>query len=53
VKCGSQWELSADHIHPESKGGPTTIENLQALCRKCNSRKRDKVEMVGEPLVGD
>ena len=37
--CPSRSFLRADHVIPESKGGPTTIENLQTLCRSCNSRK--------------
>lgn len=37
--CGSQRFLRADHIAAESKGGPTTLENLQTLCRSCNSKK--------------
>lgn len=37
--CGAQEMLRADHIVPESKGGPTTIENLQTLCHSCNARK--------------
>jgi hypothetical protein len=39
LHCGAQKNLSADHIVPESKGGPTTFENLQTLCRPCNIRK--------------
>ena len=35
--------LAADHIYPESKGGATTMENLQCLCRWCNSAKGDRV----------
>ena len=32
-------EMEADHIIPHSKGGQTTIENGQALCRQCNASK--------------
>lgn len=39
VSCGSHIDLSCDHVVPESKGGPTTYENLQCMCRPCNSRK--------------
>lgn len=42
-KCGSTWKLQADHVHPESKGGATTMENLQTLCKDCNLRKGSKV----------
>ena len=32
-------ELHIDHILPWSKGGETTIDNLQTLCLKCNLGK--------------
>lgn len=32
-------ELHIDHIIPWSKGGETTLENLQTLCSKCNLGK--------------
>lgn len=44
VKCGSWKDLCADHIYPESKGGPTTLENMQTLCRPCNASKGARVE---------
>ena len=42
--CGisaKEKRLDVDHIVPVNKGGKTVIENLQALCRTCNSQKRD------------
>jgi len=32
-------QLEADHIVPESKGGETTLDNLQCLCSTCNKIK--------------
>lgn len=43
VSCGTHLDLTCDHIFPESKGGETTLENLQTMCRSCNSRKGVKV----------
>lgn len=43
--CGKRFEYSemeGDHIVPWSKGGATTADNCQMLCRKCNSLKSDK-----------
>ena len=34
-------ELHIDHIIPWSKGGETTLQNLQTLCSKCNLGKSD------------
>ena len=39
VSCGSTEELSLDHIIPFSMGGPDTEDNLQTMCRSCNSSK--------------
>jgi len=39
VTCGSTERLEADHILAESRGGDTTFENLQTLCKSCNCRK--------------
>lgn len=32
-------EIHMDHVIPESKGGPTSYDNLQVTCRKCNLAK--------------
>ena len=32
-------ELTLDHVLPESRGGPSTWENLVSACRDCNGRK--------------
>ena len=42
--CGTRDDLSCDHIFPESRGGETTLDNLQTLCRSCNSRKGASTE---------
>lgn len=33
--------MHADHIVPWSKGGTTTADNCQMLCRDCNLKKGD------------
>ena len=43
VYCGSTENLQLDHIIPFSKGGATSVENLQLLCRKCNIEKSNKI----------
>jgi len=34
--------LSADHVQPKSRGGASEAGNLQVLCHRCNSGKRDR-----------
>ena len=42
VFCNSHIDLTVDHIKPECKGGTLDFENLQTLCRPCNSSKGSK-----------
>jgi len=42
LRCGQEKILTVDHIVPLSKHGADTIDNIQCLCRNCNSWKRDK-----------
>jgi len=39
--CGTQKELTLDHLIPKAKGGKTTWSNLVTACKKCNSLKGD------------
>ena len=42
VYCGVDLlknEVHLDHVVPESKGGPTSLNNLQVTCGKCNLEK--------------
>ena len=43
--CGNHFEfeeMEGDHIKPWSKGGHTTSDNCQMLCKDCNGKKTDK-----------
>jgi len=43
--CGAKEKpmyMEVDHITPYSIGGTSTLDNLQLLCRKCNSQKGSK-----------
>lgn len=35
-------DVDGDHIVPWSKGGHTTDDSLQMLCKKCNAAKSDR-----------
>ena len=44
--CGrhsNSSRLEIDHIYPISKGGKTTIKNLQTLCHECNQAKGSSI----------
>ncbi|MEU6017001.1 HNH endonuclease signature motif containing protein [Streptomyces sp. NPDC047515] len=44
TRCGDTDDLTLDHIHPWVLGGANSADNLQTLCRPCNSSKNAKVE---------
>ena len=42
VYCGETYdfnELTIDHVHPRSRGGPTNTKNSVCACFKCNQDK--------------
>jgi 5-methylcytosine-specific restriction endonuclease McrA len=43
LACGSDEDITLDHIVPVSLGGKTDRDNVQPLCRSCNSSKWQKI----------
>lgn len=50
--CGAH-ATTVDHVHPRSRGGQDTWENLVACCLRCNGVKADRsLEALGWRLRG-
>jgi 5-methylcytosine-specific restriction endonuclease McrA len=56
--CGKTFvssELTMDHVHPKSKGGERTWQNIVTSCFKCNQKKANRtpeeagMELLSEP----
>lgn len=41
-------ELTLDHVHPKSRGGQNTWENIVTACLRCNNRKADRTPEEAE-----
>lgn len=41
--CGTEKDLTLDHIIPKFRGGHNGESNLQTLCKRCNNIKGHKV----------
>lgn len=46
--CGSQRDLTLDHVLPGSRGGKSSWTNLTTACKKCNSFKGDRTPEEAE-----
>lgn len=44
VESHESTDLTVDHITPKAYGGTDDVNNLQVLCRACNSRKKDNIK---------
>ena len=43
LRCGGLLDLTLDHIVPRVKQGTGRMDNMQTLCKLCNSMKSDRI----------
>ncbi|GGM03512.1 HNH endonuclease [Deinococcus aerophilus] len=49
--CGSEGDLTLDHVMPRSRGGRHNWDNVVTACRGCNQRKGNRTpDEAGMPL---
>ncbi|ELR70100.1 HNH endonuclease family protein [Fulvivirga imtechensis AK7] len=49
--CGTDRDLTLDHVLPRSRGGRSLWNNLVTACKRCNARKGDNTpDEAGTPL---
>ena len=41
--CGSDKQLTIDHVRPRCRGGKSTFENCVTACKSCNNKKSNKL----------
>jgi hypothetical protein len=51
-EAASSSPLEVDHVIPQAKRGPTTLDNLALSCRSCNLHKHVKTEAI-DPVSGE
>lgn len=49
-RCAETTQLEADHIHPHSRGGSTSVANGQVLCKRHNRLKGARIPFTWETL---
>ncbi|MDQ1750692.1 MAG: hypothetical protein QOE71_1748 [Pseudonocardiales bacterium] len=47
-RCRQTEKLHADHVHPHSRGGSTSVANGQALCSRHNKQKAARIPLEWE-----
>jgi 5-methylcytosine-specific restriction endonuclease McrA len=52
IACGKKTKLTVDHVIPLDLGGANTIDNIQPLCKSCNSSKGTKtIDYRNKPII--
>lgn len=50
LRCRKRARLEADHIMPWSRGGRTSLDNGQSLCRRHNRSKSNRIPSMAYRL---